>query len=207
VGETLAETRLEVEAQRVEMERTAEALRARVQRTLDLRAKFRENPALFVGLAAGAVFLLAGGPMRVARMARRHLMPTPPEKAYDTLPKPLQAWVDSLVDKVGPRANEARQLLAAELVRWRHDPVKNRKLRKELAKQMVEGPPGPGRSAWKAFEAAAAIASAALARKAVERFLSGEPPSGIPPLDAAGTAGGAAEAERYSSMSAGSRQR
>jgi hypothetical protein len=207
VGETLAETRLEVDAQRVEMEQTAEQLRARVQRTLDLPARFRENPALFVGLGAGAIFLLAGGPIRVVRMARRHLMRTAPEKAYDTLPKPMQSWVDSLVDKVGPRADEARQLLAAELVRWRHDPVKNKKLRKQLAKQMVEGPPGPGRTGWKAFEAAAAIISAALARKAVERFLSGEPPSGVPALDAAGTAGGATEPERYSSMSAGSRKR
>jgi hypothetical protein len=207
VGETLAETRLEVDAQRVEMEQTAEQLRARVQRTLDLRARFRENPALFVGLGAGAIFLLAGGPIRVARMARRHLMRTPPEKAFDALPKPMQSWVDSLVDKVGPRADEARQLLAAELVRWRHDPVKNKKLRKQLAKQMVEGPPGPGRTGWKAFEAAAAIVSAALARKAVERFLSGEPPSGVPPLDAAGTAGGAGEPEGYSSISAGSRKR
>ena len=207
MGETLAETRVEVEAQRVEMEQTAEQLRARVQRTLDLRARFRENPVLFVGLGAGAIFLLAGGPIRVARMARRHLMPTSPEKAYDTLSKPMQSWVDSLVDKVGPRADEARQLLAAELVRWRHDPVKNKKLRRQLAKQMVEGPPGPGRTGWKAFEAAAAIVSAALARKAVERFLSGEPPSGVPALDAAGTAGGAAEPEGYSSMSAGSRQR
>ena len=206
MGETLAETRLEVEAQRVEMEQTAEQLRARVQRTLDLRAKVRENPALFVGLGAGAVFLLAGGPMRLARLARRRLMRTPPEKAYDTLPKPMQSWVDLLVEKVGPRADEARQLLAAELVRWRGDPTKNKKLRKELAKQMVEGPPGPGRTGWKAFEAAAAIISAALARKAVERFLSGEPPSGIAPLDAAGTAGGAAEPEHYSSMSAGSRR-
>jgi len=207
VGETLAETRVEVDAQRVEIEQTAEQLRARVQRTLDLRARFRENPALFVGLGAGAIFLLAGGPIRVARMARRHLMPTSPEKAYDTLPKPMQSWVDSLVDKVGPRADEARQLLAAELVRWRHDPVKNKKLRKQLAKQMVEGPPGPSRTGWKAFEAAAAIVSAALARKVVERFLSGEPPSGAPALDAAGTAGGAAEPEGYSSISAGSRKR
>lgn len=207
MGETLAETRLEVDAQRAEMEQTAEQLRARVQRTIDLRAKFRENPALFVGIGAGAIFLLAGGPIRLARLARRRLMPTSPEKAYDTLPKPMQSWVDALVDKVGPRAEEARQALSAELVRWRQDPAKNKKLRKELAKQMVEGPPGPTRSGWKAFEAAAAIISAALARKAVERFLSGEPPSGIPALDAAGTEGGAAEAKEYSSMSADGRKR
>ena len=47
-----------------------------------------------------------------------------------------------------------------------------------------------------AFEAAAAIITAALARKAVERFLSGEPPSGHPTLDAVGTIGGAAEPDR-----------
>ena len=64
---------------------------------------------------------------------------------------------------------------------------------KKLANQIAEGPPGPQRAAWKAFEAAAAIVTAALARKAVERFLSGEPPSGLATLDAAGTAGGAAE--------------
>ena len=38
-----------------------------------------------------------------------------------------------------------------------------------------------------------AILTAALARKAIERFLSGPPPSGIDTLDALGTLGGAAE--------------
>ena len=37
------------------------------------------------------------------------------------------------------------------------------------------------------------IVAAAAGRKLVERFLSGEPPSGIKALDAIGTAGGAAE--------------
>ncbi|MDQ6682305.1 MAG: hypothetical protein M3Y88_03425 [Chloroflexota bacterium] len=193
MGETLAETRLEVEARRADLQRTADELKARVRRAVDVRAKFRENPALFIGLGAGAVFLVLGGPIRVARLARRRLRPTNPEKAYDLLPKPLQSWVDGMVDKLGPRAEEARHAMAAELIRWRHDPVGNKKARKELAKQLAEGPPGPGRASWKALEAAAAVLSAALARKAVERFLSGEPPSGIGPLDAAGTIGGAAK--------------
>ena len=72
-------------------------------------------------------------------------------------------------------------------------PRKHGKVGKKLAKQIAEGPPGPQRAAWNAFEAGAAILTAALARKAVERFLSGEPPTGIAPLDAAGTVGGAAE--------------
>ena len=186
----LAETRLAVSAQRTEMERTADQLRE----ALDLKARFKENPALFVGLGAGAVFLVAGGPVRVAKLVRRRLFPSDPEKAYDSLPKPMQSWVDHMAGAVGPRAAEARETLAAELDRWRHDPRKHGKVSKKLAKQIAEGPPGPQRAAWGAFEAGAAILTAALARKVVERFLSGEPPIGISPaLDAAATVGGAAE--------------
>jgi hypothetical protein len=187
--EPLAETRLAISAQRTELERTADQLRD----ALDLKKRFGENPALFVGLGAGAVFLIAGGPVRVARFIRRRVFPSDPEKAYDSLPKPMQSWVDHMAGAVGPRASEARESLSHELLRWRHDPRKHGKVSKKLAKQIAEGPPGPQRAAWNAFEAGAAILTAALARKAVERFLSGEPPSGIAPLDAVGTVGGAAE--------------
>jgi hypothetical protein len=98
-----------------------------------------------------------------------------------------------LTGAVGPKAEEAREALSEELVRWRHNPRRHGKISKKLAKQVAEGPPGPQRAAWNAFEAGAAILTAALARKAVERFLSGEPPSGHATLDAVGTAGGAAE--------------
>jgi len=185
----LAETRLAISAQRTEMERTADQLRD----ALNLRRRFAENPALVIGLGAAAVFLVAGGPVRVAKLVRRRVFRSDPEKAYDALPKPMQSWVDHMAGAVGPRAAEARETLAEELQRWRHNPRKHGKVSKKLAKQIAEGPPGPQRAAWNAFEAGAAILTAALARKAVERFLSGEPPTGIAPLDAAGTAGGAAE--------------
>jgi hypothetical protein len=192
VGEdALAETRLAISAQRTELERTADQLRE----ALDLRKRFSENPALFVGLGAGAVFLLAGGPVRVARTIRRRVFRTDPEKAYDSLPKPMQAWVDHMAGAVGPKASEAREARSQELLRWRHDPRRHGKISKKLAKQVAEGPPGPQRAAWNAFEAFAAIITAALARKAVERFLSGEPPSGLATLDAVGTLGGAAKPE------------
>ena len=189
--DTLAEARLAVAAQRAELERTGEQLRD----ALNLKKRFDENPALFIGLGAGAVFLLAGGPVRVAKLVRRRVFRSDPEKAYDSLPKPMQGWVDHMAGAVGPRAAEARGQLSHELLRWRHDPRKHGKVSKKLAKQIAEGPPGPQRTAWNAFEAGAAILTAALARKAVERFLSGDPPRGIPTLDALGTAGGAAEPE------------
>ena len=185
----LAETRLAISAQRTELERTADQLRD----ALDLRKRVAENPALVAGLGAAAVFLVAGGPTRVARLVRRRVFRSEPEKAYDALPKPMQAWIDHMAGAVGPRAADAREALAGELARWRADPRKHGKVSKKLAKQIAEGPPGPQRALWQAFEAGAAIITAALARKAVERFLSGEPPSGIAPLDAAGTLGGAAE--------------
>jgi hypothetical protein len=185
----LAETRRAIDAQRTELERTSDQLRD----ALDIKKRFQENPALVLGIGAGAVFLLVGGPVRVAKLLRRRAFRSNPEKAYDSLPKPMQQWVDHMAGAVGPRASEARESLVRELELWRHDPRKHGKVSKKLAKQIAEGPPGPQRAVWQAFEAGAAILTAALARKAVERFLSGEPPSGHPTLDAVGTVGGAAQ--------------
>jgi hypothetical protein len=175
MGETLAETRLEVEARRAELDRTATLLRERARRAFDIRAKIRENPVLFGGLAAGAVFLVVGGPVRLVKAARRRIAPTRPEQAYDALPATLQSWVDVAAEALGPKAEDARKTLAEELQRWRREPA-NKKQARALAKELAEGPPGPRRTAWKAFEAAATLISAALARRAIERFLSGDQP-------------------------------
>jgi hypothetical protein len=188
-AEKLTATQQAIEAQRAELQRTSDQLRD----ALDLRQRFKENPALFIGLGAGAVFLIANGPVRVARMVRRRVFRSDPEKAYDALPKPMQRWVDHMSGSLGPGAADARRTMSEELLRWRHDPRKHGKISKKLAQQIAEGPPGPQRVAWNAFEAGAAILTAAMARKVVERFLSGEPPSGIDSLDALGTVGGAAE--------------
>ena len=143
----LAATRAEIAAKRTELERTSDQLRD----ALDIRKRFQENPAMVIGIGAGAVFLLAGGPVRVAKLVRRRLFRSDPEKAYDALPKPMQSWVDHMAGAVGPRASEARETLAEELERWRHNPRKHGKISKKLAKQIAEGPPGPQRAAWNAF--------------------------------------------------------
>ncbi len=178
----LAETRVAIGSQRLELERTADQLRE----SLDLRKQFRKNPVPFVAAGGGALFLLIGGPGRVAGLVRRQFFPSNAEKAYDALPKPMQAWVDHMADAVGPRASEARQALSEELVRWRSDPRKFGKVNQKLARQIAEGPPGPKRTLWSAAEAGASILVVALARKAVERLLAGEPePSAVqqPPDD------------------------
>ena len=165
MGETIDQTRVEIAAKRAELEATADQLRD----ALDLGRRVRENPAVVIGIGAVAVFLVAGGPRRLARMVRRRMAPNAAERAYDALPESMQAWVNVLAGEAGPRASEVRNELVEQLQRWRRDPVKDRKARKELARQMVEGPPGPKRAAWTAAETALALVAAALARKAIER--------------------------------------
>ncbi len=175
MGETLAETRVEVEGQRTEIEQTVDQLKDRVRRAIDIRAKMRENPLVFGGLAVGAVFLAVGGPVRLLRAARRRVSPSRADQAYDALPKAMQHWVDAMAGAVGPRGEDARRVLAEELQRWRHQPL-SRKQARLLAKEAADGPPGAGRAVWRAVETAATIVSAALARRAIERFLAGDRP-------------------------------
>ena len=144
MGETIDETRVEIAAQRAELEATATGLRE----ALDLPKRLRENPAQVIGIGAVAAFLIAGGPRRIARVLRRRMAPNAAEKAYDALPGPMRAWVDTLSGEAGPKAAAVREELVEELRRWRRDPVKDKKARRELARQMVEGPAGPARTAW-----------------------------------------------------------
>ena len=171
MGETIDQTRVEIAAQRAELETTADNLRE----ALDLGKRVRENPGVVIGIGAAAAFLVAGGPRRLARLLRRRLAPNAAEQAYDALPATMQAWVTTLADEAGPKASKVRDDLVEELKRWRRDPVKDKKARRELAKQMVNGPPGPARTAWTAAETALGLVAAAVARKAIARFLTDEP--------------------------------
>lgn len=170
--EPLAAARLAVAEQRADLERTVDELR----QSLDVRARFRENPWPFIAVGAGAVFILAGGPFRLGRLVRNTLFPPSSEKAYDSLPRPMQDWVDHMSRAAGSHASEARESLARDLAAWRADPRRHGKVSKQLARQIAEGPPGPKRAVWNAVEAAGSIIAVALARRAVERLLSDDPP-------------------------------
>ena len=103
------------------------------------------------------------------------MAPNAAEQAYDALPESMRAWVSALADEAGPKSRDVRDQIVEELRRWRRDPIKDRKARRELARQMVEGPAGPARTAWTAAETALGLVAAALARKAIARFLTNEP--------------------------------
>ena len=188
MGETIDQTRVEIAAQRAELEATADRLRD----ALDLRKRIRENPGMVIGIGAVAAFLVVGGPRRLARGLRGTIAPHAAEEAYEALPESMQAWVSALAGEAGSKRTQVRDELVEELRRWRRDPVKDRKARKELARQMVEGPAGPKRTAWNAAETALTLLAAALARKAVARFLTDEPagkPSASAPAAEAPTTG------------------
>lgn len=172
MGETIDQTRLEIAAQRAELEATVASLRD----ALDLRKRLRENPGIVIGIGAATVFLLVGGPRRLARALRGTVMPNAAQEAYEALPETMQAWVDALTEGAEAHSPQARDELVEELRRWRRDPIRDKKARKELARQMVEGPPGPQRTAWNAAETALTLVAAALARRAVQRFLTDEAP-------------------------------
>ncbi len=190
MGETIDQTRLEIAAQRTQMEATVDEVR----RALDLRQRVRQNPGLVIGLGVAAIFLLVGGPKRLARGARRRMAPDAGQKAFAALPDTLQAWVDTLAEAAGPRADHVRGPLAEELADWRRHPIKDRKAREALARQMVDGSPGPSRAVWKAAEAALTLLSAAMARRAIERFLTSETPKPREAADAAKPGTGSKEA-------------
>ena len=186
MGETIDQTRVEIAAQRADLEATASGLKD----ALDLGKRVREHPGVVIGIGAAAAFLVAGGPRRLARILRRRLSPNAAEQAYDALPATMQAWVSTLAGEAGPKASEVRNQLVEELRRWRRDPIKDRKARKELARQMVDGPPGPSRTAWTAAETALGLVAAALARRAIERFLTAEQPAkGVSTVAGAGHGG------------------
>jgi hypothetical protein len=170
VGETIDRTRVEIAAKRAELDATAAELRA----ALDIPARVRENPLPVVGVAAAVVFLVVGGPKRVLRALRSGAASKKALEEYEALPGPMRAWVDVVTEAAGPSGAKAREDWMEELRRWRREPVRDRKARAQLAKQMVEGPPGPQRTAWVAAEAALTLIAAALARKAIERFLTNE---------------------------------
>lgn len=176
MGETIDQTRVEIAAQRAELEATA----ARLRDALDLRKRVRENPGVVIGIGAATAFLVVGGPRRLARLLRGTMAPHAAEEAYDALPKTMQAWVDTLAGEAGSRSSAVRDEVVEELRRWRRDPIRDKKARKELARQMVEGPPGPQRTAWNAAETALTLIAAALARKAIARFLTNEPAARSP---------------------------
>jgi hypothetical protein len=173
MGATLDETRVELEAQRARVRATAQRLEAATRHALDMPARIRENPIQTAAIAGGLAFLVLGGPRRVVRKVRQTVRGSDAERAYAALPGSLRALIDSVAPGRGDARDEARRQLALALHAWREDP-KNRRRAERLASETLS-PPGPGRAFWSVVEIAGATAAGILARRAVSRWLTGDP--------------------------------
>ncbi len=172
MGATLDETRVELEAQRARVRGTAEDLGAATRRSLDIKAILGRNPVRTVGLAAGAVFFLLGGPHKTVRAIRGALGANADgERAYAALPASLQAFVDHSAPGFGDGKTEAKAQLALALHAWREDP-KNRKKADQLVRETLT-PPGPSRAFWALVEVAAVTAAGIIAKQVVARRMAG----------------------------------
>jgi len=128
-AQAVAESRPEVRAARAEILEAralvAEELmrlEASARAAVDLPAKVRRNPVRTAGLAAGAGFLLVGGPAKVFRRAKRAVMGPPEPLPKSMLPKEI----DEALRKLGGDGDRVRGTLEREFATYLEDTAPRR---------------------------------------------------------------------------------
>jgi hypothetical protein len=100
-----------------------ERLEASARAAVDIRAKVKRNPVKSAGIAAGAGFLLVGGPKRVFRGVR-HVVMGPPEP----LPKSmLPDEIEAALKKLGGDGERVRGVIEREFATYLEDTAPRRK--------------------------------------------------------------------------------
>ncbi len=106
--------RAEVLASRKALAGEVERLEASGRSAVDIPAKVRKAPARTAGMAAGAAFIIAGGPGRVARRVKRAVVG--PE---EPLPKSmLPPEVDKRLRKMGTDGEKIRGTIEREFAEY-----------------------------------------------------------------------------------------
>jgi len=114
VGARTDAARAEILAAREELEEEVIRLEAAGRSAVDVPAKMRENPVKTAGVAAGAAFLILGGPGRLFRRVKRAVVG--PEK---DLPKSiLPEEVDKALRKLGDDGDKIRGTLEREFAHY-----------------------------------------------------------------------------------------
>ena len=159
MGEATRRAAQEVIAAREGLANEVDELGSAARSALDIPAKVRRHPARTAGLAGGAAFIVAGGPKRVLRGVGRRLRRKPPAP-HSLLPPEIERAVADL----GPDAAAVRVRLEREFAAYLEARGRDR-----------AAEPGPTRSLWKLFDAAAGPLGQQIARRLVERFLAADP--------------------------------
>ena len=146
MGEGSDSARAQVLAARADLGGELERLEASARAAVDVPAKVRRNPAKTAGVAAGAGFLLVGGPQKLFRRAKRVVLgPTEP------LPKSmLPKEIDRVLRDLGSDGDKVRGTIEREFAVYLEQTAPQRK----------------GRD----LGAVTAIMLSALARPLIQRF-------------------------------------
>jgi hypothetical protein len=129
VGARTVAARAEVLARRAELGNELERLEAAGRSAVDIPAKVRRAPAKTAGIAAGAAFLVAGGPVRVARRVRRAILG--PE--HDLPKSMLPSEVDKTLRKLGTDGEKVRGTIEREFAKYLDEHAEERRDRDPAA--------------------------------------------------------------------------
>jgi hypothetical protein len=161
VGEVTASARADVLTARAALDSELDRLEAAARAAVDIKAKIRRHPVKTAGAAAGAGFLLLGGPRRVFRGAKRAILGPAAVLPKSMLPKEI----DKALRELGSDGNKVRGTLEREFAAYLEAKAPERKNRdlggvvagllasvgrpvtqrygKQLAEQLLS-PDGPG---------------------------------------------------------------
>jgi hypothetical protein len=114
VGAQTDAARAGVVAARAELETEVERLEAAARSAVDIPAKIRKEPIKTAGLAAGVAFLVAGGPQRLFRRAKRAVVGPQADRPKSMLPEE----VDKELRKLGSDGERVRATLEKEFANY-----------------------------------------------------------------------------------------
>jgi hypothetical protein len=160
MGEATRQAREEVIRARAALSGEVDELGAALRTSLDIPTKVKRNPVQTVGLAAGAAFLVVGGPKRILQKIELKLRGGKPKPPKGLLPKE----VEEITEKLGPDGEIVRARLEREFAAY---------LREKSKKGQLAA--GPRESAWRLFDAMAIPLGAQMARRLTERFFAADP--------------------------------
>jgi hypothetical protein len=100
-------------------------LEASGRAAVDIKAKVKRNPVKAAGLAAGAGFVVVGGPQRLFRRAKRAVMGPEEPLPKSMLPKDIEKQLK----KLGTDGDRVRGTIEREFARYLDDKAEERKSR------------------------------------------------------------------------------
>ena len=125
MGEGSDAARAQVLAAREALGDELERLEASARTAVDVPAKVRRHPGRAVGVAAGAGFLLVGGPKRVFRRAKRVVFGPPEPLPTSMLPKEI----DKAIRDLGDDGEKVRGTIEREFATYLEQTAPQRKQR------------------------------------------------------------------------------